>query len=180
MQTLDSSKSSAKKKVKYSMARNCQRWIYCHIMWCQLSTSFRNLLKCSNWELIVAVDHKQLRTMASETVDPIDWSPPLPYRGQYPLISMYSTVQCGLEITRLASTSEDRTIGLLNASPTHCPIECYSSVSGGLRETKSSIWVQGSICYRGYGSVKSTVLFLNFSRIMQFDICVRALERNHQ
>ena len=57
------------------------------------------------------------------------------------------------------------------------PIKYYSSVSGGLRETKTAIWVQGSICYPGYGSVKSTVSFLNFSRIMQLDICVRALER---
>ena len=53
----------------------------------------------------------------------------------------------------------------------------YSGVSGGLRETKAAIWVQGSICYRGYGSVKSTVLFLNFSHIMQLDIYVRAIER---
>ena len=59
----------------------------------------------------------------------------------------------------------------------HNPIKYYSSVSGGLRETKASIWVQGSICYHGYGSVKSTVLFLNFSHIIQLDICVRALER---
>ena len=38
----------------------------------------------AQWELIVSVDHNQLRTMASETVDPIDWSHPHPY-GQYPL-----------------------------------------------------------------------------------------------
>ena len=29
-------------------------------------------------EFLVAVNHNQLRTMASETVDPIDWSHPLP------------------------------------------------------------------------------------------------------
>ena len=57
------------------------------------------------------------------------------------------------------------------------PIKYYSSVSGGLREAKASIWVQGSICYRDFGSVKSTVLFLNYSHIMQLNICVRALER---
>ena len=57
------------------------------------------------------------------------------------------------------------------------PIKNYSSVSGGLRETKASIWVQGSICYLGYGSVKSTLLFVNFLHIIQLDICVRALER---
>ena len=30
------------------------------------------------WELLVAVDHNQLLTLASETVDPIDWSHPPP------------------------------------------------------------------------------------------------------
>ena len=35
-------------------------------------------------EVLVAVDHNQLRTMASETVDPIDWSHPHPL-GQYSL-----------------------------------------------------------------------------------------------
>ena len=44
---------------------------------------------------LVAVNHKQLRTMASETVDPIDWSHPPPYTGQYPLSSTYCTLQCG-------------------------------------------------------------------------------------
>ena len=33
-----------------------------------------NVLKQPNGELLVAVNHNQLRTMASETVDPIDWS----------------------------------------------------------------------------------------------------------
>ena len=42
-------------------------------MWCQLSTTCSNLVKYPNAELLVAVDHNQLRTMASETVDPIDW-----------------------------------------------------------------------------------------------------------
>ena len=37
-----------------------------------------NILKYPNGELIVAVDHNQLRAMASETVDPIDWSYPPP------------------------------------------------------------------------------------------------------
>ena len=41
------------------------------------------LLKLSNGELLVAVNHNQLRTMASETVDPIDWSHPYPH-WQYP------------------------------------------------------------------------------------------------
>ena len=32
----------------------------------------------AQWELQVSVGHNQLRTMASETVDPIDWSQPPP------------------------------------------------------------------------------------------------------
>ena len=47
--------------------------------------------------------------MASETVDPIDWSHPPPYTGQYPLSSTYCTLQCGLQTTRLAALSQPRT-----------------------------------------------------------------------
>ena len=43
----------------------------------QLTTTC-NVLKQPNGKLIVAVNHNQLRTMASETVDPIDWSHPPP------------------------------------------------------------------------------------------------------
>ena len=52
-------------------------------------------------ELLVAVNHNQLRTMASETVDPIDWSHPTPYTGQYPLsascILLISATSAGIE-----------------------------------------------------------------------------------
>ena len=41
-------------------------------------------LKLPNWQLPVAVDHNQLRTMALETVDSIDWQFPLPFKGQCP------------------------------------------------------------------------------------------------
>ena len=47
-------------------------------MWVQLSTTCSNVLKQPNGELLVAVSHNQLRTMASDTVDPIDWSHPPP------------------------------------------------------------------------------------------------------
>ena len=93
---------------------------YCHRIWVQLSTTCSNLLKQPNGELLVAVDHNQLRTMASETVDPIDWQHPQPYTGQYPLSSTYCTVQCGLQITRLTALTEMRTCDFLNARPTHC------------------------------------------------------------
>ena len=73
-----------------------------------------------NWEHLGAVDHNQLRTMASETVDPIDWSHPPPYTGQSPLSSTYCTVQCGLQITTLTALAETRTCDLRNERPTHC------------------------------------------------------------
>ena len=69
----------------------------------------QQLQKQPNGELQVAVNHNQLRTMASETVDPINWSNPPPYTGQYPLSSTYCTLQCGLQITRLAALSQPRT-----------------------------------------------------------------------
>ena len=52
--------------------------IYYSKMQDQLSTTCSNILKQHNWELLVAVDDNQLRTMASETVDPINWSHPPP------------------------------------------------------------------------------------------------------
>ena len=58
--------------------------------------------------------------MASETVDPIYWSHPPPYTGQYPLSFTYCTVQCRLQITSLSALSEPRTCDLRNAKPTHC------------------------------------------------------------
>ena len=48
--------------------------IYYHRMRGQLSTTCSNILKYPNEELLVAVDHNQQQTLASETVDPIDWS----------------------------------------------------------------------------------------------------------
>ena len=47
--------------------------LYYHRMWGQLSTTCSNVLKQPNGELLVAVDHNHIRTMALETVDPIDW-----------------------------------------------------------------------------------------------------------
>ena len=44
------------------------------------------LLKKPNGEFPVAVDHSHLWTMASETVDSIDWPLPTLYTGQYPLM----------------------------------------------------------------------------------------------
>ena len=58
--------------------------------------------------------------MASETADPIDRSHPPAYTGQYLLSSTYFTLQCGLQVTRLAAESAAN-VRLQNARPTHCP-----------------------------------------------------------
>ena len=52
--------------------------IYYHRVWGQLSTTCSNVLKQPTGKLLVVVNHNQLRTLASETVDPIDWSHPPP------------------------------------------------------------------------------------------------------
>ena len=57
------------------------------INWCSNATEKKN------GELPIEVDHSQLRTMTSQTVDPIDWPLPLPYTEQYPLSSTYCTVE---------------------------------------------------------------------------------------
>ena len=68
-------------------------------MWGQLSTTFSNVLKQPNGELLVAVDHNQLRTMVSETVDPIDWSHPPPSWAALPERHVHSINQCNLSGT---------------------------------------------------------------------------------
>ena len=68
--------------------------IYYHRMWGQLSTTCSNVLKQPNGELLVAVNHNQLRTMASETVDPIDWSHPPPSWAVPPERHLNSINQC--------------------------------------------------------------------------------------
>ena len=63
-------------------------------MWCQLSITCSNLPKYPNVELLVAIDHNKLRTMASETVDPIDWSQPPPSRAVPPERLVHSINRC--------------------------------------------------------------------------------------
>ena len=74
-------------------------------MWDQLSTTFSNLLKQPNGELLVAVKHNQLRIMASETVDPIDWSHPTPSWAVLPERLVHSINQCRLSGTRTCNRS---------------------------------------------------------------------------
>ena len=59
-------------------------FILYHRMLGKLLTTCSNQLKQPIGELLVAVDHNQLPTMASETVDPIDWSHPPTLMGSTP------------------------------------------------------------------------------------------------
>ena len=54
------------------------------------------LLMLPNGELLVAVDQNQLMTMASQTVDPIDWSHPPPSWAVPPERLVHSINQCSL------------------------------------------------------------------------------------
>ena len=58
--------------------------VHCWLGQLYLSTTFSNVLKDPNRQLLVAVNHIQLRTMASLSVDPIDWPLPQPIAGNTP------------------------------------------------------------------------------------------------
>ena len=66
-----------------------------HRMWCQLSTTCSNRLQYPNGELLVAVDHNQLRTIESLPVDPIDWLHPPPSRAVPPERLVHSINRSG-------------------------------------------------------------------------------------
>ena len=74
-------------------------------MWGKLSTTCSNVLKQPNGEILVAVNHNQLRTMASETVDPIDWSHPPPSWAVLPERHVHSINRCNLSGTRTCNRS---------------------------------------------------------------------------
>ena len=59
-----------------------------------------NVLKQPNGERLDAVNHNQLRTMASETVDPINWPHLAPSWAVPPERHVHSINQCNLSETR--------------------------------------------------------------------------------
>ena len=94
-----------KGKVFYGHTGASQWRIYNHRMWGKLSTTCSNVLKQPNWELLVAVNHNQLRTMASETADLIDWSHPPPSWAVPPERIMHIINQCNLSGNRTCNRS---------------------------------------------------------------------------
>ena len=98
--------SPASAKRKSLLWLGASQWrIYYHRIWDQLSTTCSDVLKQPNWELLVAVNHNQLRTMVSETVDSIDWSHPLPSWAVPPERHVHSINQCNLSGTGTCNRS---------------------------------------------------------------------------
>ena len=98
-------------------------------MWGQLATTCSNVLKPPNVELLVAVNHNQLRTMASETVDPIDWSHPPPSWAVPPERLVHSINQCNISnhlAYAVTQGIEDRVKPLLKIPSVFCEFECYN------------------------------------------------------
>ena len=87
-------------KIKSSMARSLPVENLLYRMFGQLSTICSNVLKQPNGELLAAVNNNQLRTMASETVDPIDWSQPTPSWAVPPERLVHSINHCNLSGNR--------------------------------------------------------------------------------
>ena len=69
--------------------------IYYHCLWGQSLNTCSNATEIANEQLLVAVDHNQIRILASATVDPIDWTLPPSLYKQYPL-NATCTVQVGV------------------------------------------------------------------------------------
>ena len=98
--------NTTKGKGKVFFWPGASQWrIYYHRMWVQLLTTCSNVLKQPNGELLVAINHNQLRTMASETVDPIDWSQSPPSWAVPPERHVHSINQCNLSVTRTCNRS---------------------------------------------------------------------------
>ena len=93
--TWDSSCCNTHNRHKSLLWPGASQWrIYYRRKWGQLSTTCSNALKQPTGELLVAVNHNQLQTMASETVDPIDWSHPPPSGAVPPECLVHSINQC--------------------------------------------------------------------------------------
>ena len=78
------------------------------------------LLKLPNGQLLVAVEHSQLRTMASEAVEPVDW----PFAPRFPLTEPQIPLSChSLSVTRNTPPP-----GTSRARDTYeVPVQCFST-----------------------------------------------------
>ena len=127
-------------------------------MWGQLSTASRNLLKWPNGEILIEVDHNQLRTMASETLDPIDWSHPPTLMGSTPERLVYSINRCSSNTARIRSC---------NLQQARQPLRLYAA-SQGKNHVKSTILHARQIFF------KQCIVYIINNRLMHFNfkICI--------
>ena len=96
--------------------------IYFHRIWVQLSTTCSTATEVDPLRAPVAVEYSQKRTMASETVDPIDWPlHPTLHSAVPPELHVLHGENAGPQIKRLAAATGTRTRDHRNARPTHCP-----------------------------------------------------------
>ena len=56
--------------------------LYYNCLLGQLSTTFNISTEVQQWQLLVAVDHRQLRIKASVKIVPINWPLPPPFTGE--------------------------------------------------------------------------------------------------
>ena len=131
---------------KSNMAMGASQWrIYYHGMWGQLSTTCSNVLKQPNGELLVAVNHNQLRTMASETADPIDWSYPHPH-GQYPM-SASCIVYKSLQSQRESNVQPQHA----RQPPCLCSHSGYKNTESSKHWTLTQLYDMHELIYYGFG-----------------------------
>ena len=109
-----------KKSLLFTRAH--MRRIYSRFLCGQLSPS--STTEVARWATsIVAIGHFQLRTMASETVVPIDWSLPPPFKGQYLLCAT-----CPMQMRPTNVEDHRRELNLV--PPTHEASGTYAAALG--------------------------------------------------
>ena len=100
-------------KGESSMARSLRGWIYyTTVRGVNYQLLVVMLLKQPNGQLPLTVDHSQLRTMVSETEDPIDWPLSPPFTGQC-FLSATCTFCCALQINSVVRGFDPWTFGIL-------------------------------------------------------------------
>ena len=88
------------------------QWRIYYTTECVVNYQLLSVLKQPNEEPLVAADHNQLRTMASETIDPIDWSHPSPSCAVPPERLLHNLNRCSLsrESTLQSSACDSTTL----------------------------------------------------------------------
>ena len=118
------------------MARSPQKIFCYHWLWGQLSTTFSNATEVSQWSTPSCSQHNQLRTIASETVDPIYWPLPPTLMGSTPFATR---AQYNISVHPLPRI-DPATFSMLGNRLPITP--CSQGMSGRKLSTKFSLVVQ--------------------------------------